>query len=56
MADYTFYSRLTPRHLRSSTQKRMYTHRRGLNYRKNILPTARRRTAAEVAANIRTLM
>lgn len=31
-------------------------HRRSLNYRKNIPPTARRPTAPEVAANIRTLM
>ena len=30
--------------------------RPSLHYRKNILPTARRLTAVEVAANIRTLM
>lgn len=50
------YSRLTPRRLRSNSQKQMCRHCRSLNYRKNIPPTARRPTAAEVAANIRTLM
>lgn len=53
LADYAVYSRLTLRHLRSNFQKQMCTHRRG---RKNILPTARRRTEAEVVANILTPM
>jgi hypothetical protein len=56
MADYAVYSLLTPRRLHSNSQKQMCMHRRGLNYRKNIPPTASRPTVAEVAATIRTLM
>ena len=55
MADYAVHSHLTPHHPRSNFQKQMSMHRRGLNCPKNIPPTVRQPTAAEVAANIRTL-